>query len=147
MGFFDNFYKFENYIGYTNDLLRCPTLYFKNDTYFGRITTFHRRAYNVGRQKPRNVWLRKYLEENRNIGSPDKPDIRHFEEHSNPFTGKVTQHMSRAAIIRKHPDHKTLVEYWIKKFPFAKSEDKNLQQDRLKKVHNPNTGKREYTVK
>ena len=146
MGFFDDFYNFTNYIGFTNDLLRCPTLYFMDYRYFGRITTYHKKSYNVGRQKPRNRMLRSYQGENRDFGTAQKPDVRHFESHKDPFTRKPITHKSRDAIIPADQKHKALVEYWIAKFPHAKTEDTDLQAERLHQVDNPKTGKSEWTV-
>ena len=111
-----------------------------------QITTYHEKAYNVGRQAPRNRLIRGYQEGNLDFGNSRKPDVRHFEKHEDPFSGKVTTHKSRDAMIDGHPNHRALVEYWLAKTPHAKTEDAGLQADRLQQVDNPKTGKREWTM-
>lgn len=147
MGFFDDFYNFSNYIGFTNDLLRRPTLYFMDHRYFGRITTFHEKAYNVGRHKPRNKVIRGYQENNLNFGTAAKPKMHHYERHQDPFSKKTTTHKSRAAMVAANPKHKSLVEYWIAKTPHAKTGDPDLQAERLIQVENPKTGKMEWAMR
>lgn len=53
MADYDYFYNFDNFIGYTGDLQNYPTLYFVSEAYYGRITTAHPHADNVGRAAPK----------------------------------------------------------------------------------------------
>jgi len=45
----DGFYKKENIIGYTGDINISPTVYFKCNNKFGRITQSHPNRSNIGR--------------------------------------------------------------------------------------------------
>ena len=49
MGYRDDFYTFENFVGYTGKLYGSPTLYFQDMMYHGRITIEHPHGDNVGR--------------------------------------------------------------------------------------------------
>ena len=53
MAAYDYFYDFNNFIGYTGDLNANPTLYFMDNTHYGRITTAHSNPKNVGRAAPK----------------------------------------------------------------------------------------------
>lgn len=50
MAYRPDFYTAENIIGYTGELHRKPTVYFRDDIEFGHITQQHREADNVGRE-------------------------------------------------------------------------------------------------
>ncbi len=45
-----DFYTPENIIGYTGELRRNPTVYFRSDTEFGHITQQHESHWNIGRE-------------------------------------------------------------------------------------------------
>ncbi len=45
-----DFYTPENIIGYTGELRRSPTVYFRSDTEFGHITQQHDSQWNIGRE-------------------------------------------------------------------------------------------------
>jgi hypothetical protein len=53
MGYRDDFYVVENFIGYSGNLDSSPTLYFVSKSEFGHITQTHRKSDNVGREKVR----------------------------------------------------------------------------------------------
>ncbi len=93
MADYDYFYKFENFIGYTGDLANNPTLYFMDKSYYGRITTQHRHANNVGRAAPKS--LVGYRKANRLMNTKNGPEVRLLER--NTRLGK--RHKSRNALI------------------------------------------------
>ncbi len=49
MGYRDDFYIPENIIGYTGSPRSCPTVYFKSQFFFGRITQYFSDPENIGR--------------------------------------------------------------------------------------------------
>jgi len=53
MGYRDDFYIERNIVGYTGRLGVKPTVYFENQTEYGRITQDHPNAGNIGRNKVR----------------------------------------------------------------------------------------------
>lgn len=50
MGYRDDFYVAENLIGYSGQLHKMPTVYFKNGNSFGHITQYHEIPQNTGRE-------------------------------------------------------------------------------------------------
>jgi len=52
-----DFYTAENIVGYTGDLHNDPTVYFETYTEHGRITQFHHKWDNVGRNEVRQNLL------------------------------------------------------------------------------------------
>lgn len=55
MGYRDDFYTFENIVGYTGDLHLSPAVYFQSNSEYGRITQAHKKLDNIGRGKVRNI--------------------------------------------------------------------------------------------
>ena len=55
MGYRDDFYVVGNMYGYTGKINEKPTVYFKTDTEYGRITQDHEHKNNIGRNKVRNA--------------------------------------------------------------------------------------------
>ena len=55
MGYRDDFYKKRRIIGYTGELHRYPTVYFKSKREYGRITQFHGVRGNIGRNEVRSA--------------------------------------------------------------------------------------------
>jgi hypothetical protein len=53
--FHGEFYTVDNIIGYTGDLNKSPTVYFRSGTQFGRITQMHTNEKNIGRSKVRSA--------------------------------------------------------------------------------------------
>jgi hypothetical protein len=53
MSYRDDFYIKENIIGFTGNPAKAPTVYFKRDTTFGRITQEHKDKNNIGRSEVR----------------------------------------------------------------------------------------------
>lgn len=54
MGYRDDFYTVANIVGYTGELNRSPTVYFRHGNETGRITQYHRDIGNVGRNTVRD---------------------------------------------------------------------------------------------
>ncbi len=50
MGYRDDFYVAENLIGYTGELNKMPSVYFKKGGQFGHITQYHDVRPNIGRE-------------------------------------------------------------------------------------------------
>ena len=88
MADYDYFYTFENFIGHTGDIQNNPTLYFMDNTHYGRITTQHNNPANVGRAAPK--LLEGYTHGNRTRGG----EVRLYER--NIRLGK--RHKSRNAL-------------------------------------------------
>ena len=96
MAAYDYFYTFENFIGYTGDLSSNPTLYFKDNTLYGRITTQHPNPKNVGRAAPK--LLEGYSADNKEMFSKSSgasKGVRLYEE--NTRLGKT--HTSRNTLV------------------------------------------------
>ena len=55
MGYRDDFYVVGNMYGYTGKINEKPTVYFKTDTEYGRITQDHEHKNDIRRNKVRNA--------------------------------------------------------------------------------------------
>lgn len=55
MPYREDFYISKNIIGYTGKLHENPTVYFKTQAEYGRITQYHKNKKNIGRNKVRST--------------------------------------------------------------------------------------------
>lgn len=90
MAYRSDLYNIRNIIGYTGQLHRLPTIYFRDDAQniYGRITQQHRYSFNVGRGEPAST-----------VGYDMRNEMVNGRRVLREYKNNVVQHTSRNPFI------------------------------------------------
>ncbi len=102
-GYMDHVYNTDKFIGSTNKGTPNQTSYFRNNNTqeHGRITTDHKNADNVGRNKVQST--KKYTAQNQTVNRNGMPTERYVEE-TTMKSGKKVKHTSRSKFSPPSPN-------------------------------------------
>ncbi len=127
-GYRPDLYRPENIIGYTGSIHKMPTVYFMNETYFGRITQQHKLKWNIGREPVGDRFPPGYHYRIQNIVKNGVLKAREYWV-ANDGSDKIRIHPSRNKFIdcsRKGAKTFALLSQAIWRFPAIKYGDPKM---------------------